>query len=197
MPNGVICAGAVDGSNQAGAIVTCHAMTARPAGGGPSAADAEVAKASIPRNNDAAAIRQRSPNDVIPPPPPRRLRSRRLKTPGLSADLPGRGNKLAARLSAGMVRPTRSGNRQSNRLHQTESSAAGAVTGGGTAVYVFIPSRAARECTPADSSTAGNSRSSRAGNAGNDSAGTNTHTASNGAGNDGCSAGNGSSASGS
>src|SRR4029077_20311634 len=32
MPNGVICAGAVDGSNQVGAIVTCHATTASPAG---------------------------------------------------------------------------------------------------------------------------------------------------------------------
>src|SRR5206468_11607723 len=32
IPNGVICAGAVDGSNQVGAIVTCHATTASPAG---------------------------------------------------------------------------------------------------------------------------------------------------------------------
>ena len=32
MPNGVICGGALDGSNQAGEIVTCHAMTARPEG---------------------------------------------------------------------------------------------------------------------------------------------------------------------
>jgi hypothetical protein len=30
MPNGVICGGAVDGSNHVGAIVTCHAMTASP-----------------------------------------------------------------------------------------------------------------------------------------------------------------------
>src|SRR5438093_3898189 len=34
MPNGVICAGAVEGSNQLGAIVTCQAMTASPAGAG-------------------------------------------------------------------------------------------------------------------------------------------------------------------
>jgi len=33
MPNGVICGGAVDGSNQLGEIVTCHAMVTRPAGG--------------------------------------------------------------------------------------------------------------------------------------------------------------------
>src|SRR5262249_32024400 len=30
MPNGVICAGAVDGSNHVGAIVTCQAMTDSP-----------------------------------------------------------------------------------------------------------------------------------------------------------------------
>lgn len=30
MPNGVICGGAVEGSNQAGEIVTCQAMTIRP-----------------------------------------------------------------------------------------------------------------------------------------------------------------------
>ncbi len=39
MPNGVIWAGAVDGSNQLGAIVTCQAMTARPAGAGSAAGD--------------------------------------------------------------------------------------------------------------------------------------------------------------
>src|SRR5207245_896931 len=32
MPNGVICGGAVEGSNQLGAIVTCQAMVAGPAG---------------------------------------------------------------------------------------------------------------------------------------------------------------------
>ena len=32
MPNGVICGGAVEGSNQLGAIVTCQAITARPEG---------------------------------------------------------------------------------------------------------------------------------------------------------------------
>src|SRR5438309_10737178 len=39
MPNGVICGGAVDGSNQLGEIVTCQAMTTRPAGAGASAFD--------------------------------------------------------------------------------------------------------------------------------------------------------------
>src|SRR5262245_41454139 len=33
MPNGVICAGAVDGSNQLGAMVTCHAMATSPGPG--------------------------------------------------------------------------------------------------------------------------------------------------------------------
>src|SRR5215472_710472 len=36
MPNGVICGGAVEGSNQLGEMVTCHAMTAVPLrSGGP------------------------------------------------------------------------------------------------------------------------------------------------------------------
>src|SRR5215467_8096115 len=34
MPNGVICGGAVDGSNQLGAMVMGQAITASPAGGG-------------------------------------------------------------------------------------------------------------------------------------------------------------------
>jgi hypothetical protein len=42
MPNGVICGGALDGSNQAGAIVTCHAITTRPEGAG-AAADGTAA----------------------------------------------------------------------------------------------------------------------------------------------------------
>src|SRR5439155_11149825 len=37
MPKGVICGGAVDGSNQLGEIVTCQAMTARPDGAGSAA----------------------------------------------------------------------------------------------------------------------------------------------------------------
>src|ERR1051325_8793839 len=85
MPKGVICAGALDGSNQAGAIVTCpamtarplgagppaagvvtpKAMTARPLGAGPSAAEATVAKAKIPSDSRTAATRRRTPNDVI------------------------------------------------------------------------------------------------------------------------------------
>src|SRR5882672_2053346 len=39
MPNGVICGGAVDGSNQLGDIVTCHAIVARPDGGAAAAAE--------------------------------------------------------------------------------------------------------------------------------------------------------------
>jgi hypothetical protein len=39
MPKGVICGGAVEGSNQAGAIVTCQAITALPFGSGPEAAE--------------------------------------------------------------------------------------------------------------------------------------------------------------
>ncbi|MFL5269597.1 MAG: hypothetical protein ACJ8AH_23910 [Stellaceae bacterium] len=40
MPNGVICGGAADGSNQAGEIVTCQAITTRPDGAGPAASAA-------------------------------------------------------------------------------------------------------------------------------------------------------------
>src|SRR6266700_1820891 len=46
MPNGVICGGAVDGSNQLGDIVTCHAMATRPDGTGPAAIDAVAPKTS-------------------------------------------------------------------------------------------------------------------------------------------------------
>ena len=51
MPYGVICGGAVEGSNQAGEIVTCQAITTRPAGAG-SAARAALAPKSESRNHD-------------------------------------------------------------------------------------------------------------------------------------------------
>src|SRR6266851_4190083 len=53
MPNGVICGGALDGSNQAGEIVTCHAMTARPDGSAATdcgALNAKSARISEPKN---------------------------------------------------------------------------------------------------------------------------------------------------
>ena len=55
MPNGVICGGAVDGSNQLGAIVTCQAMTACPEGAGSAACegaveDTRIATSSRPIN---------------------------------------------------------------------------------------------------------------------------------------------------
>ena len=53
MPNGVICGGAVDGSNQAGAMVTCHAIVARPDG-------TSAAKAADITLNPAAAISPRT-----------------------------------------------------------------------------------------------------------------------------------------
>src|SRR5215472_14618212 len=48
MPNGVICGGSVDGSNQLGAIVTCHAITARPDG-----ADTPAVAGAAPRVTSA------------------------------------------------------------------------------------------------------------------------------------------------
>src|SRR5215216_4309335 len=43
MPNGVICGGAVDGSNQLGEIVTCQAIVTLPAGGAARAAVEAIA----------------------------------------------------------------------------------------------------------------------------------------------------------
>src|SRR5512144_2055010 len=54
MPNGVICGGAVDGSNHVGAIVTCHAITASPEG-----VTWARAMAAMPIANSAAAARAR------------------------------------------------------------------------------------------------------------------------------------------
>src|SRR5688572_32775648 len=65
MPNGVICGGALEGSNHAGEIVTCHAMTALPAGSFPKdagAARATSAKLSAPTN---AGQRRRIWNEII------------------------------------------------------------------------------------------------------------------------------------
>src|SRR5215469_4283196 len=67
MPNGVICGGAVDGSNQLGAIVTCQAMTACPDGAGSAARDGierhnNIATGSKPINARRAG---RSSNKVI------------------------------------------------------------------------------------------------------------------------------------
>src|SRR5438045_5026862 len=106
MPKGVICAGALDGSNQAGAIATCQAMTARPFGAGPSAANAAVAQAKIPSDSRPATTRRRSPSDVIRLLPIGRcFLPKRASGSGLSADLPGRGNRLGATLSAGRGAP--------------------------------------------------------------------------------------------
>src|SRR5882724_7695200 len=46
MPNGVICSGAVDGSNQLGEIVTCHAIVTRPDGGAATAVEAIAPRAA-------------------------------------------------------------------------------------------------------------------------------------------------------
>src|SRR3989442_6220460 len=55
MPNGVICGGAVDGSNQVGEIVTCQAMTASPAGAGWPAAGATRMRATRAATSDATS----------------------------------------------------------------------------------------------------------------------------------------------
>src|SRR5712691_6392168 len=68
MPNGVICAGALDGSNQAGEIVTCHAMTARPAGS--AAEDCAGLRAKSARNSEPSnpSRERRICNGVMKPP---------------------------------------------------------------------------------------------------------------------------------
>jgi hypothetical protein len=67
MPKGVICGGAVDGSNQLGAIVTCQAMTACPDGAGSPAragvtVSARTAATSTPNN---AGRQCRGSNEII------------------------------------------------------------------------------------------------------------------------------------
>ena len=67
MPNGVICGGAVDGSNQLGEIVTCHAMTARPDGAAAAAVEAVAPRtATATSSNRVNARRKRRIwNDVM------------------------------------------------------------------------------------------------------------------------------------
>src|ERR1700687_3787474 len=69
MPNGVICGGAADGANQAGEIVTCHAMTTRPDGATASAGDTVAAKIRIAAESAPITPRRgRKPwNDVMRP----------------------------------------------------------------------------------------------------------------------------------
>src|SRR5689334_14398922 len=67
MPKGVICGGAADGSNQLGEIVTCHAITAWPAGSAMAERAATAAQATA---SAASGRRQRRPiNAIIIPPP--------------------------------------------------------------------------------------------------------------------------------
>jgi hypothetical protein len=56
MPNGVICGGALDGSNQLGAMVTCQAMTARPEG---ARFSATAALTAIPNSSVADNARRK------------------------------------------------------------------------------------------------------------------------------------------
>src|SRR4051812_4487463 len=65
MPKGVICAGAVDGSNQAGAMVTCQAMTALPFGSGPDALQTGAAAATEPTISAPETAANRRPNGFI------------------------------------------------------------------------------------------------------------------------------------
>src|SRR5580765_5144480 len=111
MPNGVICGGALDGSSQVGEIVTCHAMTARPADSFSAARDAAAlnarsAKLSVPAN---AGRQRRICNDVIQILPAARAPrySRTSPTPGTSARIISRGKGLSAILvtSGNPVRP--------------------------------------------------------------------------------------------
>src|SRR5262245_55550383 len=69
MPNGVICGGAVEGSNQLGETVTCHAMTARPEGSAAPAMDTIADKATTATKDKRANARGRYRicNEVIGP----------------------------------------------------------------------------------------------------------------------------------
>jgi hypothetical protein len=62
MPNGVICGGAADGSNQEGEMVTCQAITAWPAGSAGAAVGAIAQKARIAASSEPThARRERDP----------------------------------------------------------------------------------------------------------------------------------------
>src|SRR6267142_1245939 len=63
MPNGVICGGAVDGSNHVGASVTCHAMTASPGCAAAAGFAASTSRTAV----RSAAIRARWSSIGSPP----------------------------------------------------------------------------------------------------------------------------------
>src|SRR6201993_3167919 len=65
MPNGVICGGAVDGSNQPGEIVTCQAMTTRPAGAGAATIDGPAPNSAMAINSEPSARRRRPRHELI------------------------------------------------------------------------------------------------------------------------------------
>src|SRR5260221_14593579 len=68
MPNGVIWGGAVEGSNQLGAMVTCHAIAASPEGPAALAGAAPRANATT-TNRNARGVRQRRICRVFMPDP--------------------------------------------------------------------------------------------------------------------------------
>src|SRR5262245_20693949 len=63
MPNGVIWGGAVDGSNQLGAMVTCQAMDASPAAGAASAGVAATQNTATM----STSVSRRHPSEAIRP----------------------------------------------------------------------------------------------------------------------------------
>src|SRR5712671_2752092 len=65
MPNGVICGGAVDGSNQLGEIVTCQAMTTRPAGAGAAAIDGPAPNSTMAIISEPSARCRRPRHELI------------------------------------------------------------------------------------------------------------------------------------
>src|SRR5215472_6100709 len=67
MPNGVICGGAGDGSNQLGEIVTCHAITALPLGCGWSASGCTEPRTSAASTSTADNSRRRMTELMSPP----------------------------------------------------------------------------------------------------------------------------------
>src|SRR6516225_8584578 len=65
MPNGVICGGAVDGSNQLGAIVTCQAMTACPDGAGSAARGGVIGNTSTAATSGPISAGHQRSTEVI------------------------------------------------------------------------------------------------------------------------------------
>src|SRR5258708_4548068 len=119
MPKGVICGGAVDGSNQLGEIVTNHAMMARPDGAGAAAMEAEATRPTAATTSDRmnAQCTRKTWNDVM-----RTLRAARCLSDWSGSKTMGRGQAsvnfapIVPRMRVGGPRPDTDASRDATSL---------------------------------------------------------------------------------